>query len=707
MNKGIKERMNTGRGRIMEHRRAATALILSLVMIMGAGCGSSKYTGPDTTAVNNAAKQKYTSEEGEKPKSGSENKVSDNAHDKVAASSDYAEGTEVSDNELTPVSADELNDGKYLIDLESSSSMFKVDDCLLMVENGEMNAILLINSDSYLYLYPGTAKEAAKDKEENYITFVENEDGAQLYTVPVEALDKALNFASYSKKKDQWYDRTLLFSSASLPNEAFKTARYKTVSSLGLEDGNYYIDARLEGGSGKAALETPSLLSVKDGEAAAMITWSSDKYDYMLVDGVRYDADVSSGASSFIIPVNGFDYRMPVVADTTAMSKPHEIEYTIYFDSITIEKAEIDANAADYNTMKSTGKMKLNYASEFNVDEYENDIYCINVEDDKYLLVPEKGSLPYNIPKDIKVIRTPVNKVYVASTSSMDFFSKLNALDKVAFVSSEASDWTDQAVSGKVKSGKIKYVGKYDAPDYETLITDKADLAVENTMIYHSPETKEKLEELAIPVFVDRTSYEKDPLGRVEWIKAYGLLTGKYDEAEKFFDKSCQEVTESVNNSTSTTGNKKTSSKKKSADPTVAFFYISPKGQVGIRKPGDYISKMIDMAGGQYIFSGEKVTDSDDNSASMDMSLEDFYLKAKDADILIYNSTLYGKPASLNALIKETSLLSDFKAVKDGKVYTTDDSMFQATCAAADIISELTGIVSGNDKTMSYFSKLK
>ena len=683
-------------------RALLLAGLIAVSSIYTAGCGNTGGTVVDNSAVNKAAKDRAQSERTKRDGSASEDTASGNEYGKVADSKDYTKTEEVDDSSLTPVSADELNDGQYLIDLVSSSSMFKVADCLLEVKGGRMDAILLIESDSYLYMYPGTADEAAKDKVDNYISFEVNDAGAQLYTVPVEVLDKALPYASYSKNKEQWYDRTLLFDSSSLPNEAFRTARFKTVSSLGLEDGNYYIDARLEGGSGKAFLQSPSLLSIKDGEAAAMITWSSDNYDYMLIDGVKYEADTSSGASAFIIPVAGFDYRMAVVADTTAMSKPYEIDYTIFFDSSTIENAGSDENAVSFDKMKSTGRMKLKYATEFTVDEYEDDIYCINVEDDKYMLVPEKGSLPMNIPDEITVIRTPVNKAYVASTSSMDFFTRLGVLDKVGFTSSDAADWTDNNVSNKVKSGKIKYVGKYDAPEYESLITGKADLAVENTMIYHSPDTKEKLEELSIPVFVDRTSYEKDPRGRVEWIKVYGLLTGKYEEAEKFFDDAEAEISDRE------VDGKKSSSGKAGSKPTVAFFYISPKGHVGVRKPGDYISTMIDIAGGKYAFTDLKVSkDDEDNSSSMDMSMEDFYLKAKDADILIYNSTLYGKPVSVDALIKDTALLSEFKAVKNGKVYATEDKMFQSTCAAADIIAELTDIVSGQNKSMTYFSKLK
>ncbi len=143
--------------------------------------------------------------------------------------------------------------------------------------------------------------------------------------------------------------------------------------------------------------------------------------------------------------------------------------------------------------------------------------------------MPKQTSVPSNVPEEVTVIRTPVENAYVASTSSMDFFKELGILDKVGFAGADADKWTDSQVSSLGKSGKIKYVGKYDAPEYESLITGKADLAVENSMIYHSPDTKEKLEELSIPVLVDMTSYENDPRGRVEWIKLYGLLTGKDD----------------------------------------------------------------------------------------------------------------------------------------------------------------------------------
>ncbi|HBB58993.1 MAG TPA: hypothetical protein DCZ52_01795 [Lachnospiraceae bacterium] len=675
-----------------EYKKKTATMLAAVMTVMAllAGCGETTnvHDAPDTSAVTKAVKERTASgniwEEESKGKFGN-----------VASDSDYSAKEELDDSKLTPITGAELKDGQYLIDSECNYSMFKIADSLLDVKNGSMEATLLMDSNSFEYMYAGTAGEASKAKTDSYIAFEKNESGAQLYRIPVEALDKSLSYAAYSSEKEKWYDVALMFLSSSLSEEAFKVARYTTVSALGLEDGFYYVDVKLEGGTGKASVMSPSMISVREGMVAAMLMWSSDKYDYMIVDGQRYDADTSAGQSEFVIPVRGFDHKIDVIADTTAMSKPHEIEYTLYFDSATIQSADGGVMPSMYESLKKKGKMSLKYAKQFSADEYEDGIYKVKAGDEEYLIVPKETAVPSNVPEEVTVIRTPVENAYMASTSSMDFFRELGILDKVGFAGAEADKWTDSQVSSMVKAGKIKYVGKYDAPEYESLITGKADLAVENTMIYHSPDTKEKLEELSIPVIVDMTSYETDPRGRVEWIKLYGLLTGKYDEAVKFFDESCTEIAAV-----------KPSSKQK---PKVAYFYVSPKGHVGVRKPGDYISKEIEMAGGKYIPADVKATDEDDEkeSSSMEMSMEDFFLKAKDADIIIYNSTLYGMPASVADLTKDTSLLSEFKAVKDGRVYATKDNMFQDTSAAAEVITELADIVGGQDRSMTYFQKLK
>ena len=236
---------------------------------------------------------------------------------------------------MVAVSADKLNEGEYDINVDSSSSMFKITECKLTVAGGEMTAKITMSGNGYEYLYLGTGEEAAKAEESDYIAAEENGDVVS-FTLPVEALDKEIDYAAFSKRKEQWYDRKLVFRADSLPVDALGEGAFATVESLGLKDGEYTVSAELEGGSGKASVQSPAKLTVKDGKAMAEIIWSSNKYDYMIVDEEKILPVSTDEFSVFEIPVNGFDYKMPVAADTTAMSTPHEVQYTIYFDSSSI-----------------------------------------------------------------------------------------------------------------------------------------------------------------------------------------------------------------------------------------------------------------------------------------------------------------------------------------------------------------------------------
>lgn len=241
---------------------------------------------------------------------------------------------------MEPVSADALKDGGYEVRVDSSSGMFRITECELTVQDGAMSAVMTMSGTGYLKLYMGTGAEAEQASEADFIPFVENADGKHTFKVPVEALDKEINCSAFSRKKETWYDRVLVFCSGSLPAEAFADGEAATAKSLKLEDGSYTVAVRLEGGSGRASVETPAALRVEDGNAFAVITWGSSNYDYMKVDGEKLDLISTGGNSSFEIPVRVFDRKMPVIADTIAMSEPHEVEYTLVFDSTTIKKAE-------------------------------------------------------------------------------------------------------------------------------------------------------------------------------------------------------------------------------------------------------------------------------------------------------------------------------------------------------------------------------
>lgn len=232
---------------------------------------------------------------------------------------------------MEPVYADQLKDGVYDIKVDSSSSMFNIESCRLTVENGKMTADMTMGGKGYEYIYIGTSEEAAEADEAEYIRYEEKDD-VHIFTVPVEALDMKTACAAFSKRKELWYDRDLVFRADSLPFDALAEGSIDTAESLSLEDGVYSFDVTLEGGSGRASVQSPAKVTVEGGKATAEIIWSSNKYDYMIVEGEKYLPVSTEEFSVFEIPVTGFGYKMPVSADTTAMSTPHEISYTLFFD---------------------------------------------------------------------------------------------------------------------------------------------------------------------------------------------------------------------------------------------------------------------------------------------------------------------------------------------------------------------------------------
>ena len=341
-----------------------------------------------------------------------------------------------------------------------------------------------------------------------------------------------------------------------------------------------------------------------------------------------------------------------------------------------------DEQASSLPTTAVSGHMELEYADQFSVDYLENGCSLIETGGEKFLLIPE-NSEKIEIPNDTTPLYQPLENIYVASSASVDLFDGIDSLDAVKFVSTDRGDWSLPNVAKAMDDEEIAYVGKYRAPDFELLVDEKCGLAVENTMIFHNPDIKEQLEELGIPVIVDHSSYETHPLGRMEWIKLYGLLLGKSDEAEKFFDEKT-----AIFNSVLSADNQDSPRK------TVAFFYVSSSGYINVRRPGDYISRMIELAGGEYIIKSDE-NDGESAASTMNMQPEAFYEAAKDADILIYNSTVDGEYDSIDQLTEKCSLLEDFKAVQNGDVWCTEQNMFQQTTGAADMICDINSILNG------------
>lgn len=474
-------------------------------------------------------------------------------------------------------------------------------------------------------------------------------------------------------------------------------------------------EVTMTGGSGRASVESPaSVMEEKEGKKVQLV-WSSPYYDYMIVDGKKYRNEAKSGKNStFTIPFEEYDKTFSVIGDTTAMSQPHEIQYQITVhplgqsegksksdSSKSTETSEVGVERGNITKAPSIpglthkSRVKLAAAKEFTMDRYEKEgkTYTLLIigAKDLFLLIPEGETAPKNLPKNITPLETPLTNSYVVSTSVMDPIRQVGGLSGVAYTGTKAADWHVPGISKRVKSGKIQYAGKYSAPDYELLRSKDCDLAIENTMIYHSPAVKEKLESLGIPVMVERSSYEKTPLGRLEWVKLFGALYGKEKKANDFF-----------------AGEKKRLEKisaQKSSGKTVAVFAINSSGGVTVRASGDYLSAMIRSAGGKYITAEPDSKGSAHSTWTIQM--EDFYRIAKNADILIYNSTIEDPIRSLRDLKQKSGLLKKFKAVKSGQVYCLEPGFFQNSTRTGDFVEEMNQVLKGNSDKLKILTKLK
>ena len=276
----------------------------------------------------------------------------------------------------------------------------------------------------------------------------------------------------------------------------------------------------------------------------------------------------------------------------------------------TSSPAQADETQADFQVESA---YPLEYAKEFTVDECTGGTRLITIQNARYLVVPENSTVPNGLSEDITVLQKPLENVYLVSTSAMDPILKLDARSAVTLSGTSAENWYLPEAKEAMENGEISYAGKYGAPDYERIVSANCGLAIENTMIYHTPEVKEQLEKFGIPVLVERSSYESDPLARMEWVKLYGILFDKEAEAETFFNEQVQRIRPLLGQDT--TGK------------TAAFFSVTSNNLVTVRKSNDYVAKMIGMAGGEYVFSN--LSDNGNNLATINLSLEEFYAGAK------------------------------------------------------------------------------
>lgn len=517
-------------------------------------------------------------------------------------------------------------------------------------------------------------------------------------------------------------------SQAFVSEQQAETVLTKEETGWEFQDGTYQMEVELLGGSGRASVTSPAKVEIKDGKAVATLEWSSPNYDYMVVDGEKYLPVNTEGNSVFQIPVEAFDQDIAVIADTVAMSTPHEIEYTLNFHAgengqnaakaDTSEQEDADGAEKGQQTAAVGGNpaktaaapltydhsMELSYAENFAVDYYEGGykLLTTRLNGDRILIVPKHQQAPEDAealvspsaegePGKLIVLQEPVKNLYLVASSVMDMFAQLDSMDAISMCGLKEEDWYIPAAKQAMKDGTLLYAGKYSQPDYELLLSQNCSMAIENSMIYHTPEVMEKLDEFGIPTLVEYSSYEEHPLGRVEWVRFFGALLDQEEKADQLFEKQKEAL--------------KRVEAEESTGKTVAFFYITSNGLVQVRQSTDYIPKMIELAGGKYVF--ENLGDPDSRRSTVNLQLEDFYDGAQDADFLVYNTTIDRQVQTLEDLLKKCSLLKDFKAVKNHQVWCTTEDMYQQSMSAGNLIEDFHRMLTGDDKETRYLYRLK
>lgn len=454
------------------------------------------------------------------------------------------------------------------------------------------------------------------------------------------------------------------------------------------ENGVYAADGfTFSGGTGRVTISCERVELI-DGQAFAEIVFDSPNYVCVRIGDMLYDCACDGETSRVVIPAE-INKATTICGTTTAMSAAHEVEYSIF---IRVDALAGESGAAELPGLQWISAMEPIYAEGFAVDYYEGGYALIDVKGGvRYLVVPEGAPIPEGIDPEIVILQQPLDRIYLAATSAMALFDALDSIDAVRLTGTGKDGWYIENAVAAMERGDMLFAGKYSEPDFELLLTEGCDLAVESMMITHSPKVKEMLELLGIPVFIDRSSYETHPLGRTEWIKLYSVLLDREEAAEAFFDGQAQ-IVEDMKGFENT-------------GKTVAFFYIHSDGSAVVRSTADYVPGMIEIAGGRYVF--DELIDPESSRSSVSISMEEFYNAAVDADFLIYNASIDEAISSVDELLAKSALFKDFKAVREGNVWCTGKYLYQATDMAGSLIADINRMLNGKTDGMTFIYKLK
>lgn len=328
----------------------------------------------------------------------------------------------------------------------------------------------------------------------------------------------------------------------------------------------------------------------------------------------------------------------------------------------------------------SEGMMEVDYAEGFSIELFKGGYRMLTVGDpaEKYLVVPEEMSVPQELDETVTVLQMPMDNVYIASTGMVSLMNAIGALDHVKLVATDAEGWYIDEVKAAVEDGRIGFSGNYKEPDYEMMVDHEIRLHIDNAMVDSVPEVNEKFTELGIPNLVEISSKENHPLARVEWVKLLGVLFGREEQAQAYFDNQKELMAPAT--------------AAESSGITVAMGYITSSGKCYARNGGDYLVQMIRLAGGEYICADMEPEESGNTS----MTFEEWYAAFRDADYLFYWN-LGNKFYSIQEMTEYEPLFADFKAVKEGHVWITSPDFTQATSAISSIVSDMNTILSSEN----------
>ena len=343
------------------------------------------------------------------------------------------------------------------------------------------------------------------------------------------------------------------------------------------------------------------------------------------------------------------------------------------------------------STLVSQGFLPVDYAEGFTIELFENGCRMIRESEaeSQVLVVPEGTEVPADLEEDVQVLQLPVHSIYTTipaaypmkdggtSTALVAMADAIGAAGRVKYVSMEADSWYVQSIVDQLNSGYTQYVGKYSAPDFELIGAGDAQLCL---MRDYDEDIFSRLKALGLPVLLETSSSENSLPGRLEWIKCLGVVFGMEDEANAYFEDQMAQIAEL-----------------EAMEPTglvVGLGGVSPSsGKFYSRKSGDYQADQIRAGGGAY-----NLEDVEPGvGGSLEMTPEDFYVRFKDCDVLIW----YFSAESVSEIEETYPLIADFKAYQNNRIYVQSDDFIQSADDPACIIRDIRTILTSDDPEAS------